>query len=68
MQMSKHECEKDDLKKKKRYRRVLVSLICAIVVFVLSYLGIIVAQYVEFNQLDQSLIGETVAVDKDALE
>ena len=66
--MVENENVKENAKKGKRLSKMIVALICAAVLFVVSYFGIIAAQYVEFNRLDKSLAGETVAIDKDVTE
>ena len=46
----------------------LVVIVWSVAVLVLMYFGIIIAQHIEFNKLDQSLVGETISIDKDVSE
>ena len=66
--MSEKENVKENAKRGKRLLKMIVALIGAAVLFILSYFGIIAAQYWEFNRLDESLAGETVSVDKNVVE
>ena len=62
--MQKNNAQKSNHSKKRLWLIPVIAIASIITILGFSYLGIIAVQHYEFDKLDQSLIGETLAPDK----